>query len=180
MVTIRTAVPSDADAIGAIWLEAWRVGYRGIVPDEAIARRTDEEAETYWRAALADPTRAPFIVVAEVPGDGVVGFVQAGPQDEPRDPAYDLEVWKLYIRSAFHRRGIGRRLMAGLADRLAEQGIRSLLLRAFAGNAASGFYERLGGCYLGTARYEILGEEVPTLLYGWSDLAPLRATASDR
>ena len=74
MVTIRQAVPEDADSIGSIWLEAFRVGYRGIVPDEAIARRTDEEAETYWRRRLADPELAYFVVVAEAPGDGVVGF----------------------------------------------------------------------------------------------------------
>ena len=79
MVTVRQAVLDDADAIGSIWLEAFRVGYRGILPDEAIARRTDEAAETYWRTVLADPERASFVVVAEAPGDGIVGFAQAGP-----------------------------------------------------------------------------------------------------
>jgi GNAT superfamily N-acetyltransferase len=116
--TIRSAVPSDADAIGSIWLEAWRVGYRGIVPDDAIARRTDQEAQTYWRAALTDPERAYFVVVAETPTDGVVGFAQAGPC-EPEEPGYDFELWKLYIREASHRRGIGRMLIATIADRLA-------------------------------------------------------------
>src|SRR3954467_13398833 len=79
MVTIRVAVLDDADAIGAIWLEAFRVGYRGIIPNEAIARRTDEAAETYWRTVLSEFERVYFVTETEVPGDGVVGFAQAGP-----------------------------------------------------------------------------------------------------
>ena len=177
MVTIRQALPGDADAIGSIWLEAWRTGYRGVVPDEAIARRTDEEAETYWRTALADPDRASLVVVAEAPTDGVVGFAQAGPP-EPEVPGYDCELWKLYIREAYHRRGIGRQLMAAMADRLAASGMRSLLLRAFVGTAAPGFYERLGGRCLGTEPYEILGAQAQTVLYGWPDLSPLRDAAA--
>jgi hypothetical protein len=38
MVTIRQANPRDADAIGSISLEAWRIEYRSLVPDGAIAR----------------------------------------------------------------------------------------------------------------------------------------------
>ena len=87
LVTTRQAIPADADVVAAIWLEAWRVGYRGIVPDDAIARRTDEQAETYWRRRLADPELAYFVVVAEVSSDGVVGFAQAGPC-EPEEPGY--------------------------------------------------------------------------------------------
>jgi GNAT superfamily N-acetyltransferase len=151
MVTIRQALPGDADVIGAIWLEAFRVGYRGIVPDEAIARRTDEQAETYWQTRLADPC-------------------------EPEESGYDCELWKLYIREAYHRRGIGRMLMVAMAERLAARGMRSMLLRAFVGNRADSFYERMGGQFLRTEPYEILGADVPTHLYGWPDLSTLQET----
>ena len=36
MVDIRQEVVGDADLIGAIWSEAWRVGYRTIVRDEGM------------------------------------------------------------------------------------------------------------------------------------------------
>ena len=36
MVDIRQEVVGDADLIGAIWSEAWRVGYRAIVRDEGM------------------------------------------------------------------------------------------------------------------------------------------------
>jgi GNAT superfamily N-acetyltransferase len=173
MIAIRPAVLDDADAIGSIWLDAFRVGYHGIVPDEAIARRTDEEAERYWTTALADPERAYWVVAAEVPNEGVVGFAQAGPC-EPEEPGYDYELWKLYIRETHHRRGIGRLLMAAMADRLAARGMRSMMLRAFVGNRARGFYERMGGHFLRTEPYEILGAQVPSELYGWPKLSLLR------
>jgi ribosomal protein S18 acetylase RimI-like enzyme len=172
VVTVRQVVLDDADAIGSIWLEAFRVGYRGIVPDEAIARCTDEEAKTYWRTVLADPERAYFVVVADVPGDAVVGFAQAGPC-EPDEPGYDQELWKLYIREAHHRRGIGRMLMSAMAERLAARGMSSMMLRAFVGNQARGFYERMGGQFLRTEPYEILGAQVPSELDGWPDLSLL-------
>lgn len=177
MVTVRQAVLGDADAIASIWLEAFRVGYRGILPDEAIARRTDDAAETYWRTVLADPERASFVVVADVPGEAAVGFAQAGPC-EPEEPGYDQELWKLYIREAHHRRGIGRLLMAAMADRLAARGMSSLMLRALVGNQACGFYERMGGQFLRTEPYEVLGAQVPSELYGWPDLTLLRGAGA--
>jgi GNAT superfamily N-acetyltransferase len=177
MATVRQAVLDDADAICSIWLEAFRVGYRGIIPDEAIARRTDEAAESYWRSVLADPERAYFVVVAEAPGEGVVGFAQAGPC-EPEEPGYDLELWKLYIREAHHGRGIGRMLMSAMAERLSVRGVSSLMLRAFVGNLVRGFYEHMGGQFLRTEPYEILGAEVQTELYGWPDLSLLRSAGA--
>ncbi len=176
MVAVRQAVPGDADAICRIWLGAWRVGYRGLVPDEALERRTDEAADAYWRATLADPAKAALVVVAEAPPEGVVGFAQAGPP-EPEVPGYDWELWKLYIDPRHHRRGIGRRRLAEMADRLTARGGCSLMLRALVGNAAGGFYERLGGRCLGEEPYEILGAPVQTVLYGWPDLAALRRGA---
>ena len=178
MITIRQAVLADADAIAAIWFDAFRIGYHGIVPDEAIARSTDEAAAIYWQTVLGDPARAVFVVVAATPEDGVIGFAQAGPC-EPEEPGYDHELWKLYIRETHHRRGIGRMLMAAIAERVAARGMASMMVRAFVGNHARGFYERLGGTFLRTEPYEILGVEIPTELYGWPDLSILRRLGDD-
>lgn len=172
MLTIRHPVPNDAVVITDIWLESWHGGYRGIVPDAAIARRTYEDAMAYWQAVLADEARTALVLVAEEAEVGVVGFAQAGPC-EPDEPGYDVELWKLYIAATHHRRGAGRALMHAMANLLAAQGYHSLALRAFVGNQASGFYERLGGKVLRTEPYDILGEQVDTILYGWPDLTVL-------
>lgn len=142
-----------------------------MVPGDAIARRTDEEAAASWQATLANPERAPF-VVTEVSGEGVIVFARAS-APEPEELGYDCELWKLYIRETYQRRGVGGLLMAAIAERLRAHGMHSLMLRALVGNQADGFYERLGGHSLGTAPYEILGVELPTVLYGWPDLSVL-------
>ncbi len=36
MISIRVAHPDDADALAAAHIEGWRVGYRGLLPDEFL------------------------------------------------------------------------------------------------------------------------------------------------
>ena len=40
MTTVRPATPMDADAIGRIQVESWRVAYAGLLPEETIAYRS--------------------------------------------------------------------------------------------------------------------------------------------
>ncbi len=174
MLSVRPATPDDAEAITAIWLEAWRGAYRGIVPDEAIARRTDEAAAAYWREVLPDPDRSRLVLVAETQETGVVGFAQAG-VPEPDEPGYEIELWKLYIRPDAQRQGVGRALMRAMAQRLQQDGVSTMCLRAFVGNRAADFYTRMGGQRLREEPYEILGSVAPTILYGWPDLTTLSA-----
>lgn len=172
MISVRQATLDDAQAITAIWLEAWRGAYRGIVPDEAIARRTDEAAAAYWQDVLPDPDRSRLVLAAELPESGVVGFAQAG-VPEPDEPGYEIELWKLYISPDAQRKGVGRVLMRAMAERLRQDGVSTMCLRAFVGNRAADFYARMGGQELREEPYEILGSVAPTILYGWPDLAVL-------
>jgi ribosomal protein S18 acetylase RimI-like enzyme len=172
MISVRPATPHDAAVITAIWLEAWRGAYRGIVPEEAIARRTDEAAAAYWKEVLLDPERSRLVLVAELPNSSVVGFTQAG-VPEPEEPGYEIELWKLYISPDARRQGVGRALMRAMAQRLQQDGFSTMCLRAFVGNRAADFYTRMGGQKLREEPYEILGSVAPTILYGWPDLTVL-------
>jgi ribosomal protein S18 acetylase RimI-like enzyme len=102
----------------------------------------------------------------------VVGFAQAG-VPEPDEPGYESELWKLYISPDAQRQGVGRALMRAMAQRLLQDGITTMCLRAFLGNRAADFYIRMGGQRLREEPYEILGAVAPTILYGWPDLAVL-------
>ena len=68
--------------------------------------------------------------------------------------------------------------MAAMAERLVARGMASVMLRAFVGNQARGFYERMGGQVLRTEPDEILGAQVPPELYGWPDLMLLRGAGA--
>lgn len=179
MISVRQATLDDAESITAIWLEAWRGAYRGIVPDEAIARRTDEAATAYWQEVLPDPVRGRLVLVAELSDRGVVGIAQAG-VPEPDEPGYESELWKLYISPDAQRQGVGRALMRAMARRLMQDGISTMCLRAFVGNRAADFYTRMGGQELRVEPYEILGSVAPTILYGWPDLTTLCAEDAAR
>jgi GNAT superfamily N-acetyltransferase len=174
MVETRLALPADQDAIVAIWLDAWRVGYRGIVPNVAIRQRTDADGHRYWTAVFANPSKAARTLVAVGDDRGVVGFAQAGtPDDGMEQFGYDAELWKLYIPPIHQGQGIGRQLMIAMACQLLSLGDRSMVLRAFAGNNAARFYARMGGTHLGDLPYFILGVTVPTAVFAWPDLTLL-------
>ena len=84
-VTIRTATPADAAAIARIHVESWAVAYRGIMPDDVIARTDLAYRTRFWTERLATPDWPVFLT--EGRGEGVA-FCQAiatpDPGDDPR------------------------------------------------------------------------------------------------
>jgi phosphinothricin acetyltransferase len=124
---IRDAADADIGAITAIYAHAVRHGrasFETEAPDEAeIARR---------RAALVE--RGLPYLVAELPGEGVVGYAYAGPY-RPR-PAYRFSLENsVYIAPERQGRGIGRALMAALIERSETAGYR--LMVAVIGDSAN-------------------------------------------
>ena len=77
-MNVRPATAEDADAIGRVQVETWRVAYRGLMPDEAIAGFDLEGRQRMWREGLArEPRPGSATFVAELDGE-VVGFASVG------------------------------------------------------------------------------------------------------
>ena len=53
-VTIRRAVAADASTVGRIHVESWNVAYRGIMPDDVIARTDLAYRTAFWAERIAD------------------------------------------------------------------------------------------------------------------------------
>ncbi|HLQ59964.1 MAG TPA: hypothetical protein VK113_10640, partial [Gemmatimonadales bacterium] len=53
-MTIRRALSADAEAVGRIHVESWNVAYRGIMPDDVIARTDLAYRTAFWRERIAD------------------------------------------------------------------------------------------------------------------------------
>ena len=53
-LTIRAATPADARAIAEVHVASWRVGYRGLVPDEVLAAHSVEKRTEQWEELLED------------------------------------------------------------------------------------------------------------------------------
>ena len=69
--------------------------------------------------------------------------------------------------------GLGRQLMAAVAEAALQRGWRKAILRVYAGNSAEGFYRALGGRYDGMRQHAIDGHAVRSLAFAWDDVASL-------
>ena len=83
MISLRTARPADAPAIGAVHVAAWRSAYPGILPDDYLARLSVARQAAHYEGAIRGPGGV-FVAVAsgtDVPlgsSPRIVGFTTAG------------------------------------------------------------------------------------------------------
>jgi ribosomal protein S18 acetylase RimI-like enzyme len=130
-IEIRTATLADAPAIVEVHLRSHLETYPPLVGPQNYWPTGKESRLAQWQAALAGPG------IAFVASDGgrIVGFTHA----------LDAKITTLYILAAWHRRGIGRALLARLCQALAARGIATASLAVLTVNAkAIAFYESMG------------------------------------
>ncbi|HWT98301.1 MAG TPA: GNAT family N-acetyltransferase [Terriglobales bacterium] len=169
---IRPAGLADAAAIAALHAAVWHHTYRHLATPAAITALTAAHRLKHWQAVLATDDPQAVTVVAEIDRT-IVGFVRAAPSQEPLFGGR-CEVKYLYVDGTQARRGIGRLLLARIAQLLRQRGHRGLALGVVDGNgAAIKFYEALGGKLIG--RYTDPGPlwRSDNRLYAWDDLAVL-------
>jgi GNAT superfamily N-acetyltransferase len=173
---VRPAGPSDAAAIAFLHWQGWRATYAGLIPEAVISRRSLARRLAEWTARLHEPGIA---LVVEDEAGVVRGFLHATaprnlPPEPPPGPPIDLEVGYLYVDPKGQGRGLGRALLAAMAEAALAQGLRRGLVVAFAGNPFTGFYERTGARLVAEAAFELDGWHGRDLYYVWDDLAALR------
>lgn len=96
------------------------------------------------RRELADPAGAGWLVEA---ADAAVGYAQAGPCALPHPQAQPGagELKRLYLRKAWQRGGLGRRLLSEALAWLERDGARDLYIGVWSENhGAQRLYARLG------------------------------------
>ncbi len=171
-VTIRAARPEDARAIAHVHVDTWRTTYRHMMPADFLAGLSYENRERMWTRVLGDP-EANAIYVAEDASGGVVGFAHGG-REQSGDPVYTGELYAVYVLEAYQRKGLGRRLMASVADRLVRTGRSAMLLWVLADNLQGRrFYEGLGGQMVREQQIDIAGTKYDEVAYGWRDVSAL-------
>jgi ribosomal protein S18 acetylase RimI-like enzyme len=159
VIEVRDAVIDDADALATAHIDGWRVGYRGVVPDEyldaeefATSRRDRWHAWT-WQAAMSDSRM--FVVTIQ---GRVVGFGHAGP--EHADPTLPIasdaspgnrgEVYGFYVHPTAWGTGAAPALMSRCEEFLRDEGFASAVLWVLRDNPrALAFYEKAGWHFTG-------------------------------
>jgi ribosomal protein S18 acetylase RimI-like enzyme len=187
-IAIRRAQAGDAAAIAVVHVAAWRETYAGLVPERMLrAFSVAERTRRSHRILTApDPVRESAVFVAVRPDGAIAGFGSCG-----RQPAAALaadgfagEFSALYLLATQQRQGVGRRLMAIMAQDLLARGMRGAALWVLCDNTpARRFYEALGAQVVGR-RVETVDEHLTgkrgraqdtlhEVAYGWPDLALL-------
>jgi ribosomal protein S18 acetylase RimI-like enzyme len=154
---VRPATLDDAYAIADIHVRSWRAAYRGLLPDDVLARLSVERREAMWRTAVGSPDVA--VLVADRDGV-VVGFVEVGAtHDLEADPTTTGEVIAIYAHPDVYGQGVGRRLMEGAVDELGRRGFVRATLWVFASNdRARRFYDRVGWRLDGATKIDQYGD----------------------
>lgn len=174
-LVLRPAHANEAATIAKLHLETRVATYTGKIPQPVLDADSLERRVAAWAERFADPARRIF--VAEENGR-IVGLACAGPMPERPNghdplPSFDAYLYSLYVDPAQHGRGVGRKLLRQLAERLAGDGLHAMALHTVGNNPARGFYEHLGARLVREEVAEQDGERWPLAVYGWDDLQPL-------
>jgi GNAT superfamily N-acetyltransferase len=166
-VNIRPAILDDAASIAHIHVASWRATYAGIVPQDYLDSLDEAQFAERWQNWITTETSA-SIFVAEVDGR-LSGFAAGGPIRKLVS-IYDAELYAIYLQPEMQRKGIGRALFNQIVSELVAQKLNHMLLWSLRDNPSTGFYQRLGGTIVAEDVYEIAGEKLPTVAYGWPNL----------
>ena len=134
---VRAAYPGDVDAVTGIQTRAWREGYTGVLPDQALAELTSPEAAALWRERWSEAVSAPpsprHRLLVAVDEGVIVGFAAHAPAGDPdQDAATTGELLTLLVDPARQRAGHGSRLLAATVDHLRDDGCTTVVTWVFA------------------------------------------------
>jgi ribosomal protein S18 acetylase RimI-like enzyme len=192
VIAVRRARPTDAMAIAAVHVAAWRSAYPGILPDTYLANLSVSPQAAYYDAAIRGAAGV-FVAVASgtdvpaAPGPGpgsltrIIGFGTAGRARASGEIGGrrlgEGEIETLYVLDDWRERGVGRRLMQASASHLAESGCRSVFLWVLRDNPSRWFYQRLGGKPAAEAAIQFAGRQVIQTAFVWDPIERLLAAS---
>jgi ribosomal protein S18 acetylase RimI-like enzyme len=160
---IRAAIPADAAAVARVHVESWKVAYRGIMPDDVIARTDLPYRTRFWTERIATD-EWPVLAIEE--GSELVAFCQMIPTpDSGDDPKTVGHIPSIHVLPHLRGKGHGRALLAHAFAEFRRRGFSEVTLWVLAENAsARAFYEKLGFRNDGGIK-TYPGTEVPEVRY---------------
>jgi GNAT superfamily N-acetyltransferase len=175
MLVFRRPEPEEAAAMASLHVRCWVEAYTPIVPAGVSSRFEVEPMIPAWQERLPNQTR---FIIAAFDESQPVAFINQGPRDDEAQIQADVHIMALYVVKAYHRRGLGRTLMAlGARDCLAKGGT-ALSLGVLSENLqARHFYDALGGRVIKAGLFSWNGHDLPIVDYVFEDLPRLAAWA---
>jgi ribosomal protein S18 acetylase RimI-like enzyme len=162
-VTIRVAGPKDIRTLARIHVASWDVAYRGIMPDDMIAKTDLAYRIRDWSRRLAEPDWPAFLM--EVDGEAVGFYHITASPDADVDPRTAGHITSFHILPHLRGKGYGRTLMDHAMKEFSRRGLTQATLWVLEKNKpARQFYDALGWTADG-ARKDYPRTDVPELRY---------------
>lgn len=160
---IRWAVEQDAKALGLIHSQAWRIEYKGIIPDDILEIFTPEKREEYFKNAIINKTEETAVIES---GGSTIGFVTLGRSRDDDSSSDCGEIWGIYISPGFWRRGFGKTMLSWGLEELGARGFLKVTLWVLEDNMrARKFYEKQGFRFDGTVKEIKIGKQLNEIRY---------------
>ena len=163
MTEVRQATSADADAIGRVQVETWRVAYAGLLPQKTIDAFDVGERQAMWREGLGRTPRPGSATFVAVVADEIVGFTTVGASYSEDGTG---ELYAIYVDPSRWGHGAGRMLIECAEESLRESGFPKALLWVLKGNErAERFYRAAGWEHDGEKEDVFQGATVIELRY---------------
>jgi ribosomal protein S18 acetylase RimI-like enzyme len=168
--TIREASIDDTLAIARLHAQSWKNTYRGILSDDFLDHRVDEDRKLHWQQKLVSLSDKDFVLAAE-DNKELIGFIAV--LDKP-DAGFSAFIDNLHARTDRKGNGVGTALMRAAAKRLIDTNRASVYLWVLNGNdPAEEFYIRRGAKRLDSSVVSFGGKQVGQTRFGWHTLDSL-------
>lgn len=135
--SVRTAVPTDAPAVGVVQAAVWTQAYAGRVPDDVVAQFVPPAFAKAWRASLENPPEGVHRLLVARAGEQVVGFAAIGPSQDPDAGPARGEVTAIGVHPGGRRLGHGSRLLNACVDHLRGAGAEEVAIWVLADDEAT-------------------------------------------
>ncbi|MFQ6318437.1 GNAT family N-acetyltransferase [Bacillus halotolerans] len=168
MVTIREARLDDIKAIAKVHVDSWMTTYSGIVSAEYLNGLNYKDFEAKWKSRSLKG-----VFVAEDEEGSVFGFASFGPIRSEQS-GYDGELYAIYLLEEKQRQGAGRALLTKGTDFLLDHGFTSMFVWVVEENPSITFYQSFSPERAAEDSFEIAGESMKEIGFGWPDLASLK------
>jgi ribosomal protein S18 acetylase RimI-like enzyme len=159
-VLVREATAADAESIGEVHAEAFRVAHRDLFEGEWL-RELVERRRRMWPQRMGGRVHARNTLLVAERGDDVAAFVYFGPHP---DGAPEGEIFACFAHPDVWGRGLAANVMDKAWELLREARFRRVRLWTMAGaNRARHFYESFGFATTGRTRERDFGDGRPVL-----------------
>ncbi|HLE12816.1 MAG TPA: GNAT family N-acetyltransferase [Bacteriovoracaceae bacterium] len=169
IIEIRPAKSSDAESCAKIHMQSWEETYRGIMPDSILNSVKFESRLKMWGKIISEPNI--FTFVAEVKGEGIVGYCSGGKNRSSLFPGHG-EISGIYLLKKYQGMGIGVALFNRGMRHLTSLGFSKMALWVLTENKTRQFYEKLGGTPGPCQDVPVEGTVLKEISYVWNDIIP--------